>query len=103
MPRPKGSRNRPKRRLLQLLQESYPDYHPVLEMAKTANDDSVDANTRFQANKEVAKYVEPALKATEITGEDGGPIVLERPSVPEISKEEWLEAHGLGTAAGTAV
>lgn len=66
MPRPKGSPNKPKRRLLQLLQEKYPDYHPVLEMAAVANDKEADIKTRFDANKEVAKYVEPVLKAIEL-------------------------------------
>lgn len=74
MGRPKGSKNQPKRALLKLIQELYPNYHPVLEMAKTANDKEVDAALRFNANKEVAQYVEPKRKAVEVTGEDGGPV-----------------------------
>jgi len=70
MPRPKGSRNKPKRRLLQIIQESYPDYHPVIEMVKIANDPEAEIKQRFDANKEVAKYVEPALKAIEHSGGD---------------------------------
>lgn len=72
MPRPKGSKNKPKRRLIQLIQEHYPDYHPVMEMAKLANT-SADDSVKFNANKEVAKYIEPALKAIEVsgTGENG--------------------------------
>lgn len=72
MGRPKGSPNKPKRRLLQLIQDTYPGYHPVLEMAKTANDPEADLNTRFNANKEVAKYIEPTLKAVEISGDSEG-------------------------------
>ena len=59
---------------MQILQESYPGYHPVLEMAKTANNLELDEKIRFDANKEVAKYVEPVLKAVEHTGADGGPV-----------------------------
>ena len=72
MGRPKGSLNKPKRRLLQLIQDQYPNYHPVLEMAKLANDKKADDLVRFNANKEVAKYVEPALKAVEISGDTEG-------------------------------
>ena len=70
----KGVPNKPKRRLLALLQEEFPGYHPVVEMARVANnfdkdkDDKyiIDSATRFNANREVAKYVEPLLKAVEI-------------------------------------
>lgn len=79
MGRPAGSRNKPKRRLLALLQEQYPDYHPVLELAKIANDKDADPRARFDANKEVAKYVEPVMKAVHTT--DGG----------DQSFEEWLD------------
>ena len=72
MGRPKGSLNKPKRRLLQLIQDKYPNYHPVIEMAKLANDKEADDLVRFNANKEVAKYVEPALKAVEISGDSEG-------------------------------
>lgn len=76
MPRPAGSLNKPKRALLKLLQERYPDYHPVVEMAKIANDDTNDVNLRSQMHKEVAKYVEPMLKAVEHTGDIQGDIKL---------------------------
>jgi len=32
----------------------------------------------------------------EITGKDGGPIKVQ--GVPRLSREEWLERHGMGTA-----
>jgi hypothetical protein len=32
----------------------------------------------------------------EITGKDGGPIQVK--GVPRLSREEWLERHGMGTA-----
>jgi len=65
----KGSPNKNKQALIALLQAKYPEYHPVLEMAKIANDTDAEPMMRFNANKEVAQYVTPKLKAVEITGE----------------------------------
>jgi len=39
-----------------------------------ANDEDADAALRFNANKEVAQYVEAKRKAIEHTGPDGGPL-----------------------------
>lgn len=39
---------------------------------------------------------------TELSGPNGGPIKTEEVTRPKITKEEWLAAHGLGTAARTA-
>ena len=69
--RPKGAPNKPKRLLLVRLEEMFPDYHPVIEMAKVANDEEAPADARFAANKEVAQYVVPKLKAVEISGKLG--------------------------------
>lgn len=40
--------------------------------------------------------------AQEITGKDGGPVetVSEVVVRPQITREEWLKLHGMGTAAG---
>ncbi|MET0014463.1 MAG: terminase small subunit [Sedimenticola sp.] len=38
-------------------------------------------------------------QAQEISGPDGGPIQTEAPTRPKLTKEEWLEAHGLGPTA----
>lgn len=66
--RPKGSMNRPKRRLIQILEEQFPGWHPVTQLAAIANDESNDLRTRMDAAKEVAQYVTPKLKAVEIQG-----------------------------------
>lgn len=66
MGRPLGSKNKPKRRLLQLIQEEWPNYHPVMEMVRTAMDTNNPADLRFNANKEVARYVVPTLAAIKI-------------------------------------
>lgn len=62
--REKGTPNRERKDLLEMLSEKYPDYHPVIALADIANNKQADENLRFQANKEVAKYVCPQLKAT---------------------------------------
>ena len=68
MPRPAGTPNKRKSVLLKRLQEEFEEYHPVVELAKIANDKDADITIRLQANKEVAKYVEPQLKAVEHSG-----------------------------------
>lgn len=67
--RPKGASNKNKAYLLKRLEEAYPGYHPVMEMARLANDKDVDDNLRFNANKEVAQYIMPKLKALDITAD----------------------------------
>ena len=69
MARPAGSPNKNKQALIALLEAKYPGYHPVIEMAGIANDDTNDLPTRFAAHKEVAQYVTPKLKAIEHTGD----------------------------------
>ena len=76
-----GSPNRNKQSLLTRIQRDFPNYHPIIEMVKVATDTD-DAgeyvNTlaeRFNANKEVAKYVTPQLKAIEHSG-DTGPLEI---------------------------
>lgn len=72
--RQKGTPNKPKQALVEMMAERWPGYHPVLAMAAIANDESVELETRFQAHKEVAQYVEPKRKAIEHTGSEGGPV-----------------------------
>jgi len=66
-----GSPNKNKRGLLARLQQDFPNYHPIVEMARVANDPNADPQARFAANKEVAKYVTPQLKAVDLTGDLG--------------------------------
>jgi hypothetical protein len=52
-----------------LLRDEFGDeYHPVVEMARIATNMDNDVGLRMQANREVAKYVVPQLKAIEHTG-----------------------------------
>ena len=72
--RPKGSEGSGRREARRILKDEFPDYHPLRNMAKLANDKSAPAELRFQADKEVIAYILPKLRSVEITGEDGGPL-----------------------------
>ena len=81
--RQSGTPNKPKRRLLARLEEDFPEYHPVAalaEMAHERNDDGSWAHPpelRAKLHADIAKYVEPTLKAIEHSGKDGRPIVIQ--------------------------
>jgi len=68
----KGGHTRPKRRILQILEEQFPEYNSVVEMARMAQDESNDLALRLTANKEVAKYCFPQLKAVDLTSAGEG-------------------------------
>ena len=76
--RQKGTANKDKQELIDMIQDKYPDYHPLLAMAKIANTDIkrcvgvdedgaaimvTDENIKLQASKEVCKYIVPQLKS----------------------------------------
>jgi hypothetical protein len=44
---------------------------------RIAMDERVEVGVRVQVLKELCQYVAPKRKAVEITGEEGGPLVLE--------------------------
>lgn len=69
MPRQAGVPNHNKRKLQARLERRYPNWHAVLQMADMAHDETLEPALRFQACKEVAKYVVPQLKAIELTGD----------------------------------
>lgn len=64
--REQGTPNREHKKLIEMLAEKYPNYHPVLAMADIANNGTLEINLRFHANKEVAKYICPQLKTVEV-------------------------------------
>ena len=69
--------NKPKRALLRLLEDIFPDYQPVVEMAHKAwrlsaiadqrPSDSIAQMDAVNAHEKVAKYVTPQLKAIDVT------------------------------------
>lgn len=100
--RPKGSLNSNKQHLLRLLQETYPGYHPVIEMAKIAHDETADQALRASMHKEVAQYVTPKLKAMEVTLEadvkhqyfiTGQPMQDKGGKVIELNPDSWALQH----------
>lgn len=82
--RRKGVPNSERKELYQLMADRYPNYHPVIAMADMANDEENEIDLRFQANKEVAKYVCPQLKAVEISGDASNQITV------KIVREQFL-------------
>ena len=61
--RTKGTPNRKTQGIVELITEKFPNYHPLISLAEIANDFSNDVAIRLQANKEIAKYICPQLKA----------------------------------------
>ena len=59
--RQKGSHNKNKQELIDMIQEKYPGWHPLMALAELAQDD--DKSIKLNASKEVAKYITPQLKS----------------------------------------
>lgn len=94
MPSRAGSPNKNKQALIALLQEKYPGYQPVMDMAeaaielsktareaKSANDPEAASLWRdaSAAHDRVAAYVTPKLKAVEVSTDQNNPprLVIE--------------------------
>lgn len=81
--RKKGTPNKDKQELLDAIQAHVEEkfgtvgWDPVLQMAVFAADEENEKALRLNAAKEVAQYVKPKLKAIEMSGPDGGPILTE--------------------------
>mgnify|MGYP003133417632 FL=1 len=63
--RQKGTPNINKKELVDLLNEHYPGYNPVVQMAGIAQDETVEMVHRVQCAKEIAGYIFPKLKSIE--------------------------------------
>ena len=85
MPSRKGSPNKNKSFLLNKLKDMYgDDFHPIMNMAENAvklqaaADENPEASTYKAAIdgwEKIAQYVEPKLKAVEMTGKDGSGLI----------------------------
>lgn len=64
-----------KNRLLDMIQERYPTYHPLMALADIAHSEEADINQRITCNKTIAEYIEPKLKQIDVRG------TLEQPKV----------------------
>lgn len=58
--------------LLGMLQREYPNYHPLISIARIAHHGDADLKLQFECHKTIAKYVEPELKSIEVRGEING-------------------------------
>lgn len=55
--------------ILEMLQERYPGYHPLLAIAEIAHEKSSDdVQLQFNCHKTIAEYVLPKLRAVEHSG-----------------------------------
>ena len=46
----------------------YPEYHPLVSIARLAHKEGVDVRLLYDCHKTIAKYVEPELKSLEVRG-----------------------------------
>lgn len=74
--RKKGTPNKRTQEVLDLLEEKFPDYNPIVAMAEIANDEELPIDMRMSAHKEVAQYVAPKRKAIEHSGNAGITVTL---------------------------
>ena len=52
--------------LVTMLQAEYPNYHPLLSIARLAHNEGADLRLQFECHKTIAKYLEPELKSVEV-------------------------------------
>lgn len=73
---------------------------------RTDQDVIARSRLRFEARKWIASKLKPKVYGdkvqTELTGKDGGPVETVTTTRPQLTKEEWLAAHGVGTATRPA-
>jgi hypothetical protein len=58
-----------KDRLLEMIQDVHPNYHPILSLAEIATDNDNDVKVRLDASKVILPYIEAQLKSIEIKGD----------------------------------
>ena len=69
-----GTPNKRTTKLQELLEERFPGWCPVVQMAALAQDTEADMGLRVTCCKEVAQYLYPKRKAIEHSGDGGGLI-----------------------------
>lgn len=71
-----GTLNKSSQELKMMLKDKFPGWDPVLQLAGVAQDPEVDLPLRVQCAKEVAPYLHPRRKATEISAGSGERVVF---------------------------
>ena len=86
--RPKGSGNRPLKRLLhERLAEKFPDYDPILDLVDScikikgiaeSTGELSDYKAAVDSTEKLAQYLQPRLKSVETTGDSKLVVSLQR-------------------------
>lgn len=86
-------------RLLRMLQQHHPEYHPIVSIARIAHaaEEAEELETALKAHATVLRYVEPELKAIEISLADKNRRTIEvslfEEVVDESRKQDELETR----------
>ena len=56
--------------LLALIRREYPEYHPLVSIARIAHDESADLKLQYECHKTISKFIEPELKSVETNRRD---------------------------------
>jgi|AntRauTorcE11898_2_1112593.scaffolds.fasta_scaffold00952_4 hypothetical protein len=54
--------------LLAMIRREYPEYHPLVSIARIAHRDDADLKLQFECHKTISKFIEPELKSVENKG-----------------------------------
>ena len=97
--RPKGSGNKPLKRLLaERLSEKYPDFDPVIEMIEGSikikqiaegTGELSDYKAAVESFDRVSKYIQPTLKATELTTNGDLTVSIQRKRFDGSQSKDW--------------
>lgn len=56
--------------LLALIRREYPEYHPLVSIARIAHDSNADLKLQYECHKTISKFIEPELKSVETRVKD---------------------------------
>lgn len=54
--------------LLAMIRREYPEYHPLVSIARIAHRQDADLKLQFECHKTISKFIEPELKSVENRG-----------------------------------
>ena len=96
-------------KVLALLQEKYPGYHPLIGVAEIAHS-TEDERLKFDCHKTLSRYIEPELKSVEVSqhnpGDEQLKVIFEGefeelpppPATPALESQEILPVDELMNA-----
>ena len=74
--RQKGTPNKNRTALLAKLDDSFPNYDPLLALVELAQDGSVDLSVRLDCHKTLANYLYPKMRSVDWIDENGTQPIL---------------------------